>query len=159
MVTVPKKLSSLSKRFWRQRGLTAEYLQKVPGPLLLCTEGRAGWTLASPGNHLEPEQSCLCVQGTLSQAGEEKGVTELLWGWLADRRWAPLTPPEECGQSARCRGKRPRPGREEIRSRVTLSRSLPSLGRSCLHGTSEGRGGQWPRAKPGVLLTQFDSWL
>lgn len=39
----------------------------------------------------------------------------------------------------------------EVKSPVTLSKSLPSLGQSCLSGTPEGSGGQWWRVKPGVL--------
>lgn len=85
-VTVPKKLSSLSKRFWRQRKLTSKCPQKVAesSAYLHRREGRLGSSLTWQSPQ-EPEQSCtLCSGDTFSSSRGGGGrVTDLLWGQLA----------------------------------------------------------------------------
>lgn len=72
---------------------------------------------------------------------EEKGVTESLWGWL-DAEDGSLQPSlkNEDSQPHAMEGALAEEG--EIHIWVTLSKSPPSVGGSCLTSTSEGSQGQ-----------------
>lgn len=38
-----------------------------------------------------PREAAFCIQETLSRATEQKGVTELLWDWLANQETGPCS--------------------------------------------------------------------